>query len=65
VSKENEISLIVKSDNSSSFEFRVLGEERGKESANFDTDFGVKIIEDEFRDVLSGDCMMFDLFLEL
>ena len=65
VSEENEISLIVESDNSSAFELLVLGEKGGKQSTNFDTDFGVKVVQYKLRDMLSGNSMMFDFFLEL
>ncbi len=65
VPEKNEVSLVVEGDDSSAFELRVLGEEGGKEPADLDTDFGVKVVENEFRDVLTGNSMVFDFFLEL
>ncbi len=65
VPEENEVSLVVEGDDSSAFELRVLGEEGGEEPADLDTDFGVKVVENEFGDVLTGDSMVFNLFLEL
>lgn len=63
--EENEISLIVESNDSSSFKLRILREQWSQKSTNFDTDFGVKIVKNELRNVLSSNSMMFDFFLEL
>lgn len=65
VSEEDEVSLVVEGHYSSSFELGILWEQRGKESSDFDTDFGVKVIEYEFGYVLGGNGMMLDILLEL
>jgi hypothetical protein len=65
MSEEDEISLIVESDDSPSLEFWILWEERSKESSDFNTDFGVEVIEDKFGYMLSGQSMIFDIFLGL
>ena len=64
MSEENEVSLVVEGNDSSALELRILREQRGKEPANFETDFGVKVVENEFRNVLSCHTMMLDILLE-
>lgn len=65
VSEKDEVSLVVESHNSSALELGVLGEQRSEESSDFDTDFGVEVVQDELGNVLGGDCVVLDLFLEL
>ncbi len=65
MSEEDEISLIMESDDSSALELRILREEWGEKPSYFDTDFGVEVIENEFGDMFCGYGMMFDVLLEL
>ena len=63
--KENEISLVVESDDSSSSELRLLGEQRCQHPSNSHSYFGIEVVQNKLRDMLSSDCMMPDRFLEL
>jgi len=65
VSEKDEVSLVVESHYSSALELGILGEKRSEESSDFDTDFGVEVVQDELGNVLGGDCVVLDFFLEL
>lgn len=65
VPEEDEIPLIVEGHHSSTPKLRLLREERSEQSAQSHSHFGVEVIEDELRDVLSGDGVVPYLLLEL
>jgi hypothetical protein len=64
MSEKYEISLIVESDDSPSFKLWILREERCKQTANLDTDFGVKIVEYQLRYMFGSNSVVFYVLLE-
>ena len=65
MSEKYEVSLVVKSSDSSALKLRILREQRSKKSAYFNTDFGVEVVQNKLRNMFSSNCMMLDIFLEL
>jgi hypothetical protein len=65
MSEKDKISLIVEGHNPSSFEFWLLWEQSGKESANSSTQFCVEIIQNQFRIVIGGVTMVMDILIQL
>lgn len=63
--EEDKVSLVVEGNNSSASKLRLLGEEGCQKSTNSNSNFGVKIIQDKFRDMLSSDSVVLNLFLVL
>lgn len=65
VPEEDEVSLVVESNHSSASKFGLLGEERRQKSSNPNSNFRVEIIQDKFRNMLSGYGMVLNLLLIL
>lgn len=63
--EKDEISLIVEGHHSPSSKLRLLGEQRSEKPTHPDSHSWVEVVEDQLWDMLSGNSMMFDLFLVL
>jgi hypothetical protein len=63
--EEDEIPLIVESHHTPTPKLRLLREKRSEQSTQPHSYFRVKVIEDEFRDVLSSNGVVLYLLLEL
>ena len=64
-SKENKITLVVKSRNLTTLELRDVGEEGGKHSSDGVTEAGVEVVEDQFWLVRGCATVAFNVLAEL
>lgn len=63
MSKEDEISLVMKSNNPSPSKFWLLGEQGGQKSAYSDSHPRVEVVQDQLRHMFSRHCMVLYLLL--
>ncbi len=54
MSEENEVSLVMKSDDASAFELGVVWKQGGQHSSHGMPQSGVKVVQDNFRQMVSG-----------